>query len=137
MMHQQSSFLPTSTRPGIWCVKWRERFGLLAMRFDLGCRPPTGQPRPQREQQQASIQSQRGVDNIRGMTRNRSGILLKLQRVKDYETQTISHSSAINKHLACSEINFVARTTQRPPPKPSKPISTTPSAPHDAKRVFP
>ena len=40
------------------------------MRFDLGCRPLRGQPRPQREQQQPPTPVQRGVNNIRVMTRN-------------------------------------------------------------------
>ena len=40
------------------------------MRFDLGCQPLGGQPRPQREQQQPPNPVQRGVNNIRVMTRN-------------------------------------------------------------------
>ena len=40
---------------------------MFAMRFDLGLR---GQPRPQREQQQPPNPVQRGVNNIRVMTRH-------------------------------------------------------------------
>ena len=146
-----------SSCAGSWCVEWRYRVGVLARRFDWGRRGPNRQPRPQWEQQQFPIQSHRGVNNIPSHDpkpeRNPTMLPwraweLTLQRVKDYETETISHPSTINEHLVCSQnlratfladqekFNLVARTTLRPPPKPSKPISTTPSAPHDGQTAL-